>query len=76
MRMHMVLVVVMVLVSSTVTTDKSLLRIIKCPIMSDQNIGWSDTMSDQVFRIILNSVYLTTFCTLSVENCKYYLKHE
>jgi hypothetical protein len=33
----------------------SLLRIIKCPIMSDQNTGWSVTMSDQVFRIILNS---------------------
>jgi hypothetical protein len=23
--------------------------------MSDQNMDWSDTMSDQVFRIILNS---------------------
>jgi hypothetical protein len=38
----------------------SLLRIIKCPIMSDQNMGWSDTISDQVFRIILNSVATPT----------------
>jgi hypothetical protein len=28
--------------------------------MSDQNMGWSDTMSDKVFRIILNSGRLRT----------------
>ena len=50
------LVVVTVLVSIVLwQLTTSLLRIIKCPIMSDQNMGWSDTMSDQVFRIILNS---------------------
>jgi hypothetical protein len=48
-------VVVTVLVYSTVTTDLSLLRKIECLVMSDQNMGCSDIMSDQVFTIILNS---------------------